>query len=164
MKILDATTLIAIFSEIKCPDLIDKILQLNHNLVIPYHVMNVELLDSTTVEITKKLIHAKKLEVLNLNTNEEVIEFQKDFPGLGLGECDSLLTYQKTKNSGGTVYCILDDRQSRSKATELNVEFTGLIGLLRLLKERSIMTQKEIDDVVIRLRNSNFRLPADVVI
>ena len=104
MKILDASTIIAIFNEIRCPDLIDKILQLNHNLIIPYHMMNSELLDSTTLTITKQFIHVKKLKVLNLNTDDEVKEFQKDFPGLGLGECDSLLTYQKVNSKGDVVY------------------------------------------------------------
>lgn len=40
MKILDATFIIALFDEIHRPDLIDKILLLGHDLVVPSHVMS----------------------------------------------------------------------------------------------------------------------------
>ena len=89
---------------------------------------------------------------------------QKDFPGLGLGECDSILSYQKLNNKEEKVYCILDDGKARAKAFELDIQFTGLIGLLRLIKDRKIMNSQEIDEVVNMLEKSNFRFPAGVVI
>lgn len=163
MKIFDASTLIAIFNDIRCPELIDKILQLNHTLAVPSYVMRKELLDYVTLEHVKKLINAKKIRVLNVNTRDEILAFQKRHMGIGLGECDVLLAYQKTKGSE-TAYCIVDDRQAKNTALKLNAKVTGLLGLLRLLKERSIMTHGEVDDVVTMLKNSNFRLPKDVVI
>lgn len=39
MKILDAAAIIAIFNEINCPNLIDKVLELGHDLVIPSRIM-----------------------------------------------------------------------------------------------------------------------------
>lgn len=164
MKILDATTIIAIFSEINCPDLIEKILQLGHELVIPSHIMKSELLDKTTLKITQSFVEKEKIQILEKNSIEEIKEFQKDFPGLGLGECDSMLSYQKLTSKEEKAYCILDDRKARTKASELKIEYTGLIGLLKMIKEREIMNSEEICEVVKMLKKYNFRFPADVVI
>ena len=164
MKILDASTIIAVFHEINCPELIDKIILLGHDLAIPSHVMNSELLDKSTLKITNGFIQQDKIQILNQNTIEEIREFRKDFPGLGLGECDSMLSYQKISKGKDKVYCIFDDAKARSKASELNIEFTGLIGLLKLMKARNIMDFNEIEDVVVMLKKSNFRFPAGVVI
>jgi len=164
LKILDATTIIAVFNEINCPDLINKILELGHELVIPSHILKSELLDKSTLKLTQKFVKEEKIQILEKNSLEEIQEFQKDFPGLGLGECDSMLSYQKLKGDGDKVYCILDDGKARSKASELDIEYTGLIGLLKLIKDRNIMNSDEIDEVITMLKKSNFRFPAGVVI
>jgi len=164
LKILDATTIIAIFHEISCPKLIEKIEQLGHELAIPSNIMKRELLDEITLQTTKKYVRSKTIQILNSNTIEEIREFQKDSPGLGLGECDSMLTYQKMRAANQTVYCILDDGKARSKASELGIEFTGLIGLLKMMKQRNVMSREEIDDVVKSLKKSSFRFPLGVVI
>ena len=164
MKILDATTIIAVFNEINCPDLINKILELGHELVIPSHIMKSELLDKSTLKLIQKFVKEEKIQILDKNSMEEIQEFQKDFPGLGLGECDSMLSYQKLNGDGDKVYCILDDGKARSKASELDIEYTGLIGLLKLIKDRNIMNSDEIDEVITMLKKSNFRFPVGVVI
>lgn len=164
MKILDATTIIAIFNEIDCPNLIDKILELGHDLIIPSYIMKSELLDKSTLKITHKFVKQEKIQILEKNSIEEIQEFQKSFPGLGLGECDSMLSCQKLKNDGTRVYCILDDGKARTKASELNIEYTGLIGLLKLIKDRNIMRPDEINEVIVMLKKSNFRFPSGVFI
>ena len=65
MKILDASTIIAVFNEINCPELIDKIIQLGHDLAIPSHVMNSELLDKSTLKIANRFIQQDKIQILN---------------------------------------------------------------------------------------------------
>lgn len=152
------------FNEINYPELFDKIIQLGHDLAIPSHIMNSELLDKSTLKMVNEFIEQNKIKILNYNTIEEIREFQKDFPGLGLGECDSMLSYQKINNGKDKIYCIFDDGKARNKALELNIEFTGLIGLLKLIKDRNIMDSQEIENIVQMLKQSNFRLSADVVI
>ena len=164
MKILDATTIIAICNEIHCPGLIEKIALLGHDLAIPAHIVESELLDKNTRKTTERYVHYNTIQVLKKNTIEEVREFQKDFPGLGLGECDSMLAYQKLREDGERVYCILDDGKAREKAAELEITFTGLVGLLQMMKQKNVMSHDEIDKVVKLLKDSNFRFPADVVI
>ena len=77
-----------------------------------------ELFDNNTSKITEKYVQRSTIQILKKNTVEEIQEFRKDFPGLGLGECDSMLTYQKLRDAGERVYCILDDGKAREKATE----------------------------------------------
>ena len=79
------------FNEIDCPELIDKIIQLGHDLVLPSHILHSELLDKSTLKITNEFIKQNKIKILNHNTIEEIREFQKDFSGLG--ECDSMLSF-----------------------------------------------------------------------
>ncbi len=88
MKILDATTVIAIFNEINCPDLIDRILKPGHDLIIPSRILNSALLDKSTLKTTKIFVEQEKIQILEQNSMDDKIKkFQKDFPGLGLGEC-----------------------------------------------------------------------------
>lgn len=116
MKILDATTVIAISNEIGCPELIEKIAMLGHNLAIPSHIVESELLDKNTRKITERYVLRNTIQILKKNTVKEIREFQKDLPGLGLGECDSMLAYQKLRDEGEErVYCILDDGRARGE-------------------------------------------------
>ncbi len=76
MKILDSSTIIAVFNEINCPELIDKIIQLGHDLAIPSHIINSELLDKSTLKITNEFIEQNKIKILNYNTIEEIINLK----------------------------------------------------------------------------------------
>ena len=131
MKILDASTIIAIIHEINRPDLIDKILKLGHKLVIPSYIIKSELLDKSTHEIICKCIKQKKIHVLEKNSFGEIQEFQKKFLGLGLGECDCILSYKKLNDNGEKYYCILDDKKARGKASEL-IKYTKFDRLVKI--------------------------------
>ena len=47
--------------------------------------------------------------------------------------------------------------RARSKASELGIEFTGLLGLLKVMKKSNVISPEEIDDVVKLLKKSNMR-------
>ena len=163
MKILDSSVMIAISNEIKCPELIEKIGLLGHVLAIPSYIVKYELIDKNTSKITEMYVQSGKIQILNENTAEEILEFWKDFPQLDIGECYSMLAYQKLRDAGERVYCILDDHKARKIAKELGIKFTGLIGLLLMMKQKDMMSSYEFDKVVKLLKGSNFRFPADVV-
>ena len=75
-----------------------------------------------------------------------------------------MLAYQKLRDAGDRVYCIFDDGGAREKATELGIKFTGLVGLLQMMKQKNVMSHDETAKVVKLLKDSNFRFPAGVVI
>ena len=156
--------MIAISNEIKCPELIEKIGLLGHVLAIPSYIVKYELLDKNTSKITEMYVQSGKIQVLNENTAEDLLAFQKKFSMLyvGMGECYSMLAYQKLRDTGERVYCILDDNDARKIAAELGIKFTVLIGLLLMMKQKNLMSSYEFDKVVKLLKDSNFRFPTDV--
>ena len=164
MKILDSSTVIAILDELHYPEMFEKIANLGHQLAIPSHVLRGEILDGPTLRATRRLIAQGTIQILEQNSAEEVTAFQERFVGLGAGECDAMLSCLKLSGGKNRVYCILDDGRARIRARDLNIKFTGLLGLLRMVKDRGIMEPGEVCRVLEMLKNSSFRLPSDVVI
>lgn len=81
MKILDSTTIIGIFDCIDCPNLFNKLLELNHDLCVPSAVI-AELendKDSSIVETLKDFTYQNKIQVLELNSEEELKLIQKTY-------------------------------------------------------------------------------------
>ena len=164
MKIFDATTIIAIFDEINRPDLMDRILELGHEIAIPSHIMESELVSEPVRKLVQSFVRQGKMQILEKNSTKEIQAFQKRFPGLGLGESDAMLAYQKLEFKLERVYCVLDDQKARAKASEHDIRHTGLIGLLKMLRDRDIVEPAEIYRVVTALKDSGFRIPKDIVI
>ena len=163
MKILDASALIAILYDLGRPDLIDKLLELGHELAVAGHVAESELRSRETKEGIKRLVRQGKIRILVGSTAAELQKIKKTFPSLGLGECDTLLSYEKVRPRGRS-YCILDDRGARLAAKSMGIPFTGLLGLLSLLKDRGIISECEASAIVKDLRRAGFWMPANVVI
>ena len=162
MKILEATAIIGLLREIRSDNLIDKILKLNHELIIPSHVYS-EILDDISRKSCDKLIDSGKIRKSTLNTEKEINDFQKTYPYLGRGEADSILHYEKLSKGKISVYCILDDGKARKIAKKHGINFTGLIGLLKLMRKRDILSEKELKTILGKLRKSNFRFPKELV-
>ncbi len=75
-----------------------------------------------------------------------------------------MLSYQKLRNDGEKAYCVLDDRSARNAAADLGICFTGLIGLLIMIRDKNIMSQSEVDMVIQELRDSGFGLAQGQVV
>ncbi|MCY4490405.1 MAG: hypothetical protein OXC46_02955, partial [Thaumarchaeota archaeon] len=79
---------------------IEKIGLLGHVLAIPSYIVKYELLDKNTSKITEMYVQSGKIQILKNNPIKEILKFQKKFPKLGLGECYSMLAYQKLRDTG----------------------------------------------------------------
>lgn len=158
----DASALIAVFSELGRLDLIDRILELGHTLAVAGHVRS-ELRSRKAREGVERTVRQGKIRVFAASTAAEIEGVKADFPGMGLGECDTLLLHGRL-HAQGKSYCILDDKCARLAAKSLGIPFTGLLGLLILLKDRGIISGREAREIVKRLRRAGFRMPANVVI
>lgn len=158
---LDSSAVIALLDDLDRPDLIDSLLKLGHVLAIPGRVMEGELLRAKVRKRVDELARQGKVTILKGSTPEDFRAFQSIARGLGLGESDAMIVCKKAQRQG-KVYCILDDGRARSRAAKNGVPFTGVLGLLRLLKDRGIVEGSEIDEIVAELRRSSFRVPASV--
>ena len=159
MKIFDTAAVIAVLEELDRPDLIDKMLMLGHDLMIPKYIADVELSSAKVKRRLGEMVESGKIKILEETPEAEMLEFWRDFPKVGSGESHVMVAYRKAVNANQAAYCILDDRRARAHAARNNVEYTGLIGLFGLLKKRGILTAREIDEIIAALRNTNFRLP-----
>jgi len=77
---------------------------------------------------------------------------------IGLGESSAIALAMETRNS----LLIVDDRRARQFALSMGLEITGTLGLLIQAYEKNII--QDIDSVVARLREVDFRLPANTEI
>ena len=162
MKILDSSALICIFDDLDRPDLMDKISELGHDLAVPRYVLEKELFRKAKRR-TAEMAETGAVRILE-NSAKEFEAFLKAFPGLGLGESHVLLSYTKEAGAGRKAYCILDERDARALAAEAGIRYTGLLGLLRMLKNRQILGAQDAESISAALRDSRFRIPRGFVI
>jgi len=161
LKIFDSSFLIAILSDIDCPQIIEDLIQLKHKLVIPYCVCH-EVICGSSGKLLQKLINDNKFEVLQLNIIEEIEDLQITYPYLGIGELDSLLTYDKLLDGNNSIHCVLDDKSARKVAKDRKVSHTGTIGLLRLMENRKIISNQNYKEIIDSLKSSGFRIPKEI--
>ena len=126
--------MIAILDELDRPDLIDRILELGHTLAIAGHARS-ELRSRGAREGVERMARQGKICIFAASTAAEMEGMRRKFPTLGPGERDTLLLHGRVRQLGRS-YCILDDGRARAAARRMGVPFTGLLGLLVLLKKR----------------------------
>ena len=162
LKILDSSIIIAILGDINCPHIIDNLIKLKHDLIVP-HFVYCEVMAGSSKKSFQGLINNDKITILQLNTESEIKNLQVTYPYLGFGELDSILTYEKLFKSKSSVHCILDDKSARRIAKRRGISHKGTIGILCLMKERHIISIDEYDGIISDLKLSGFRLPKEFV-
>jgi predicted nucleic acid-binding protein len=75
---------------------------------------------------------------------------------LGLGESSAIALALETENS----LVILDDKRARTYAKNVGLNYTGIIGLLRLGYRKGLI--QDIDPIIADLKSIRFRLPDNV--
>ena len=159
MKIIDSSFLIAVISDINCEQLIENLLKLNHELIVPYSVCH-EVIFGKGEKSFQSMIEKDYFQVVQLNTIEELGDLQTTYPYLGFGELDTILTYEKLQ---AKAYCVLDDKLARKIAKLRLLPFTGTLGLLKLMKERFVISNDEYLNALKDLVRSGFRMPKEFV-
>ena len=163
MKILDSSVMIGILDELDRPDLIDKILELGHDLAVPKYVVETELGGKVQSRV-REMAESGKIEILGECSAKDLDDVLTTFPGMGRGEYHVMQSYRKMVVEGHKAYCILDERKAGSYASKTDIKYTGLIGLLRMLKNRQILNERDAEGIGAALKDSGFRTPRDFVI
>ena len=159
MKIIDSSFLIAIISDINCEQLVENLAKSNQELIIPYSVCQ-EVIFGRGEKSFQKMIKKNYFQIVQLNSIEELENIQTTYPYLGFGEIDTILTYEKLKTNA---YCILDDKLARKIANTRSLQFTGTMGVLKWMKERSVISNEEYLETLKDLTHSGFRIPKEFV-
>lgn len=156
MKILDSSSVVGVLS-VTTPNLIDNILKLGHELVIPREV-RAEVMRGSSASMLTRQIGENKIRVEEVTSRRDLASRKNRGLGLGLGELDVILTYEKL--DGSNAYCIIDEKKARRVARSRGIPFMGLLGLLMKTRDGGIMTAYEFDESVRILKRSGFYMPA----
>lgn len=142
--------------------MVDKILELGHDLAVPKYVLETELRGEVRRKV-QEMAESGKVRILEYSA-KDLDDVFTAFPGMGRGEYYVVQAYRRMVREGGKAYCILDERKARSYASKTNIKHTGLIGLLRMLKNRQILNGQDAAGIGAALKDSGFRTPRDFVI
>lgn len=157
MKILDSSVFILFLNEIDGKEYFTLLSQNNSHLHIPISVYN-EILDNGQIIEINKLISQNVITKMVSNDPKDEIALKRRFPGLGNGEINVLCWGVKLKNSGTQYYCVIDEKLGRKAAQKLQLSLTGSIGLIKILKDRKLLSKEQIMNIIEDIKASSFRV------
>ena len=131
-------------------------MDLGYELAVPSHVDREELIGADVGAMIRDLLDRGTVRIVHANSRKEVLDLRANFHGMGLGECDAILTYIKMRRSGEGARCVLDDKKPRAAARQIGIDHVGLAGLLGELASEGVVPASEMDRIVEALHRSNF--------
>lgn len=158
MIILDASSIIAFYSELNKPELLHKFIELGNELKIPKSVFQ-EITKEKTLNQLNLSIKERKIEILEPLPEEEILNFKNRHSYLGKAEIEVILYGIKFNLKKIKYCCVIDDKEARKVAGKYKIIFTGVIGLIELLAKKKIISEEYKTEIISQLRSSTFRLP-----
>lgn len=159
MIIFDSSAVSAMI-DLRHLDLLGSISKMCQNLVIPHRVYG-EVLRGPSGKELEKMISEKKLRVTRAIEDTDVDNFKEMYGQLHAGEIDTMLTYERISGRGESL-CILDDKHARNVARLMGIKFTGMFGLLCVVRDRGIISAGAFDVAIEALKKSGFYMPKDI--
>ena len=157
--ILDTGPVIAIITEIGYPELLSILAGRGYVLVTPPGVVE-EITNEPTTTVLAKLIQDRTIEIQQ-SPAEVVNALRNRYPMLGQGELEVLALGRTLDDKSQQYRCILDDLKARRTARKMNLTLIGTIGLIRELKLLGIITSKNYESYVQKLKEKGFRFSFD---
>lgn len=161
MLILDASVLIAFFTELKKPELLKELAKNSFKILIPNAVFE-ELRSDPNFQIVEEYCREGILEKLEPIPWEELRDLRLRYVGLHDGELEVIWWGNKFKEQGKIYMCVLDDDRARKKARSLELNLIGTVGVLNMMVEFNIVTEAEKKNFLAKLHSLGFRLPKDI--
>ena len=161
MKIIDTSPIICLVEEIERPDLLHDVRAMNTEVVIPKGVKG-EIVRDPSKTIVDSLCTDGIFTERSSNT-ARYTELRKRHPGLGKGEFQVFAISQEMMDQGFNPLCVVDDGLARKAAQSLGLNFTGIVGILKRLKQQGKLSQEDCSEIVQRLISSPFRINPDLL-
>ena len=157
--ILDASAIIAFYSEMHEPQLLHELTNYGYKLLAPVAVANeISKGRKPTWSILKRAIRDGKITIANKFSSSELLTFKKRFPDLDEGEIQVLILGAKMKKRGSEYICVFDEGPARKIATRHQIAKKGTIGLLDVLNDLGIIDKKKRETLLNVLKHSKFRM------
>lgn len=153
--IVDTVALVCLLEHINHPKLIQDLRKTYGEIMIPYSVKEeFEVKSQALVEY----IENNEIKITRNTTYNDIDSFMIKYPRLGRGESEVILSWQYFQRRGTHALCVLDDRYARKVAKVTNVDFTGMLGLLRMLEGSGFLSPGERRGMIKSLRDSGVYL------
>lgn len=162
--ILDASPIIAFYSEIGEPRLLHELTNYGYQLIAPIAVVN-EILKGRkpTWSILERAIKCRNITIFNKFSSSEISGFRRRFPNLHEGEIQVLILGVKMKKAGSEYICVFDEGSARKIATRHGIAKTGTIGLIDVLNDLGIIDKKIKENLLNILNHSKFRIKTSLI-
>jgi predicted nucleic acid-binding protein len=162
MEILDSSVIILFLNDIDGTEYFKLLSQNNSRLHIPISVYN-EIIDNCQIIELNTLISQNVIIKMVSNDPKDEIALKRRFPGLGNGEINVLCWGIKLKDSGTHYCCVIDEKLGRKAAQKLQLPLTGSIGLIKILKDRKLLSKEQIINIIEDIKASPFRVDEAVL-
>lgn len=154
-KILDTSAIIAFYNELKIPEILYELNDIDYNITIPISVYNE--LKRPTFDAVKTGVDLGKITLLDPIQTNEIKSLKDRYPYLKNGELEVILWGTRLNLRQIKYFCILDDKHARDVATKNNIVYTGTKGLIKYLAKKGIVTTGQADTLITQLQQTNFR-------
>lgn len=157
--ILDASAIIAFYSEMREPQLLHELTNYGYHLIAPVAVVNeISKGRKHTRSILNKAIEDGKISICNEFSPSEILAFKRRFPNLAEGEIQVLILGVRMKKRETSYLCVLDEGPARKIATQHKIAKKGTIGLLDVLNDLGIIDNSKRKNLLNVLKHSRFRM------
>jgi predicted nucleic acid-binding protein len=163
MKIADSSCLVCVFEEINRPYILLDWIRRGYQIILTEEVYNELKENEKTISKVQPEIVKGNIRVQSIITQEELNNFRVRYPILGKGESSVILTALKLNDQKRRYYAVLDDDKARKVAAKLGVNLTGTYGLLKKLKEKGYLDEKQFNLCKQDMGRSKFRIDFDKI-
>lgn len=157
--VLDASVIIAFYSEMHEPQLLHEFINYDFQLFVPIAVIE-EIREGKkpTWLLLRKALDDKMVRPLTDFSFSEVSIFKKRYPNLDDGEIQVLIHGIKLEKQKLAYLCVFDEGPARKIAKRHNVAKTGTLGLLDKLQDLGIINKERKENLLKQLEHSTFRI------
>ena len=160
MKILDSSVVILFLDDIDEEGCLYMLSEIGEILLLPESVYD-EVLDEDTKSKMNSLISKGILrKIEGANCEENILK--RRFLTLGNGEIN-VLACGKNLQKQEKIWCVIDETHGRNAAEKLGIPLTGSIGLIKILKEKRVLNEDKLKNIVNKIRESPFWIDKEIL-
>lgn len=162
MKIFDNSALILFLEYIEEEKCLHLLSESGEHLIVPesvYHEFDHRDFDGKLDESIEESI-LKKFEGMSESIEQRI---KNRFPVLHDGEINVLTWGMQLKKENKNFWCVLDESNGRKAAKKLNLPVKGSIGLLKILKDKNLISKSQLEIICDKIKDSPFFIKEELL-
>ncbi len=159
MNFLDTSTVILFADYINHVSCIDHLHSMGNNLNIS-KIVHDEYYHETTLWLNnntlRQYIDDEKIKIIKRDLTNTLEQLKRRHPNLHEGELSVIALGLFCQKNSNDYICVIDEKDARKVAKKLELNLTGSIGLIKLIKERNNWSENYLESVITDIKNSPF--------